>query len=78
MMDWTSYYPAFAAPVTHQTDNANDVHANSTAVRPLVKDVTVADIGCGFGGLLVALAPKLPDDLLLGRISARWRPVDKV
>ncbi|CAK4032259.1 tRNA (guanine-N(7)-)-methyltransferase [Lecanosticta acicola] len=30
------------------------------------KRVTVADIGCGFGGLLFALAPRLPDQLLLG------------
>ena len=33
------------------------------------KVVEVADIGCGFGGLLVALAPKLPETLLLGRTS---------
>lgn len=25
-----------------------------------------ADIGCGFGGLLVALAPLYPDTLMLG------------
>jgi tRNA (guanine-N7-)-methyltransferase len=30
------------------------------------KKVTVADIGCGFGGLLFALAPLLSDDLILG------------
>lgn len=30
------------------------------------KQVTVADIGCGFGGLLVVLAPMLPDELILG------------
>lgn len=54
-MDWTSYYPAYKA--TEPSD---------TAVGTLTKDVEVADIGCGFGGLLVALAPKLPDSLLLG------------
>lgn len=32
----------------------------------LTKQVTVADIGCGFGGLLVALSPLLPDELILG------------
>ncbi|KAF4629060.1 hypothetical protein G7Y89_g9089 [Cudoniella acicularis] len=36
------------------------------AIPKLTKDVEVADIGCGFGGLLVALAPKLPDTLMLG------------
>lgn len=36
--------------------------------RTLTKEVEVADIGCGFGGLLVALAPVLPETLILGRI----------
>lgn len=40
----------------------------SKGVRKLIKDVEVADIGCGFGGLLVALAPKLPDTLMLGML----------
>ena len=30
------------------------------------RQVAVADIGCGFGGLLVSLAPKMPDTLMLG------------
>ncbi|KAK8168707.1 putative methyltransferase-domain-containing protein [Phyllosticta citrichinensis] len=34
--------------------------------RRISKDVEIADIGCGFGGLLFALAPKLPESLLLG------------
>lgn len=34
--------------------------------KPLNKDVEVIDVGCGFGGLLMALSPKLPDQLLLG------------
>lgn len=33
----------------------------------LSKRVTVADVGCGFGGLLVALSTILPDELILGR-----------
>jgi tRNA (guanine-N7-)-methyltransferase len=37
-------------------------------MRQLTQDVEVADIGCGFGGLLVALAPKLPNTLLLGEL----------
>lgn len=34
--------------------------------KPLTKPITVADVGCGFGGLLVALSPLLPDDLIIG------------
>ncbi|KAF2401352.1 hypothetical protein EJ06DRAFT_388751 [Trichodelitschia bisporula] len=30
------------------------------------KRIEVADIGCGFGGLLFALSPRLPDALMLG------------
>ena len=30
------------------------------------KKVTIADIGCGFGGLLFALAPLFPEQLILG------------
>lgn len=54
-MDWSSFYPAFASDETLE------------GIRKLSKDVEVADIGCGFGGLLVALAPKLPNTLLLGQ-----------
>ncbi|OAA51657.1 tRNA (guanine-N-7) methyltransferase [Metarhizium rileyi] len=56
-MNWSSYYPAHAANVSQE---------ESTQPRKLMKDVEVVDIGCGFGGLLVALAPLLPDTLLLG------------
>jgi len=28
-----------------------------------------ADIGCGFGGLLIALAPLFPDTLMLGKFA---------
>lgn len=30
------------------------------------KKVTIADIGCGFGGLLMALSPEFPDKCILG------------
>jgi tRNA (guanine-N7-)-methyltransferase len=56
-MDWSPLYPAF-------------VEANPApgSTGKLTQDVEVADIGCGFGGLLVALAPKLPNTLLLGML----------
>lgn len=34
---------------------------------PKDKKVEFADIGCGFGGLLIALAPVFPDTLILGK-----------
>jgi len=74
-MDWSSYYPAYVAPSEREADPKpeNSAEATIKPIRRLRKDVEVADIGCGFGGLLVALAPKLPDTLLLGTLtSRRW------
>lgn len=62
-MDWSTYYPAFAKKPVDENEKAA---ADGSAVTPLTKDVDVADIGCGFGGLLIALAPLMPDNLLLG------------
>jgi tRNA (guanine-N7-)-methyltransferase len=66
-MDWSSYYPAFVTtPEEEQANPRTDIDIGRA--RPLKKNVEVADIGCGFGGLLVALAPVLPDTLLLGML----------
>jgi tRNA (guanine-N7-)-methyltransferase len=42
--------------------------ASSSTMSGIVhhNEVTIADVGCGFGGLLVGLAPLFPDRLLLG------------
>ncbi|CCF58419.1 hypothetical protein KAFR_0E02670 [Kazachstania africana CBS 2517] len=34
--------------------------------KEMTKKVTIADIGCGFGGLLVDLSPEFPENLMLG------------
>jgi len=62
-MDWSSHYPAYVEP---QEGIATPDTSPTSIVPKLKQDVEVADIGCGFGGLLVALAPKLPNSLLLG------------
>jgi tRNA G46 methylase TrmB len=56
-MNWSPLYPAFV-----------EAASESGTISKLTQDVEVADIGCGFGGLLVALAPKLPNTLLLGML----------
>ena len=56
-MDWSQYYPAYIGPETERQAGS----------KTLIKAVTVADIGCGFGGLLIALSPVLKDELLLGK-----------
>ena len=60
-MDWGAHYPKF-----RNTLSATRSPSGGNLPSKLIQDVTVADIGCGFGGLLVALAPKLPEELLLG------------
>ncbi|KAJ5778011.1 tRNA (guanine-N(7)-)-methyltransferase [Penicillium odoratum] len=57
-MDWSPHYPAYI-----DQDPSN---TNLAGARKLLKDVEVVDIGCGFGGLLVGLAPLLPETLILG------------
>ena len=65
-MDWHVYYPAFVVQQAQTTEESALTDVAPHRIISLSKEVTVADIGCGFGGLLVALAPKLPDELLLG------------
>ncbi|KAL1871665.1 tRNA (guanine-N(7)-)-methyltransferase (tRNA(m7G46)-methyltransferase) [Diaporthe australafricana] len=72
LMDWSSMYPAYVAE--GQDNDATEVVMQQggqtvrAVIKPkrLTKDVEVADIGCGFGGLLMALAPVIPDTLCLG------------
>lgn len=54
-MDWSTHFPAFrtTADLGHSEDFSN-------------KSVEIADIGCGFGGLLVALSPVCPESLIIG------------
>lgn len=59
-MDWSQHYPAFIAP------NQNPSDSSGSSFPQMSKQVTIADIGCGFGGLLFALSPKLPQSLILG------------
>lgn len=65
-MNWTEFYPAFALSERRPEDVAETGTTATPTPSPLSKPVEVADIGCGFGGLLVALGPKMPDTLLLG------------
>ena len=78
-MDWAALYPAYAAKKPEgnekshegemQIDESHDVtltEEEQKAAKAITKNVEIADIGCGFGGLLFALAPQFPDTLMLG------------
>lgn len=49
-MDWSKLYPYYKNAENGQ----------------MTKKVTIADIGCGFGGLMIYLSPAFPEDLILG------------
>jgi len=70
-MDWSPYFPAHVAKNDSAADTtvAGNVRRHSLAVpkhEHLTKDVDIVDIGCGFGGLIVALSPALPGSLMIG------------
>ncbi|KAI1614647.1 guanine-N7--methyltransferase [Exophiala viscosa] len=54
-MDWTTHYPAFVEQDTEKN-----------IAQAMTKEVEIADIGCGFGGLLIGLSPLFPETLMLG------------
>ncbi|RUS23119.1 hypothetical protein BC937DRAFT_92209 [Endogone sp. FLAS-F59071] len=70
LYDWSRHYPDFFpsrqgdADGNKETSGSADVAMSDTA-RPS-KKVEFADIGCGYGGLLIALAPLFPQTLMLG------------
>ncbi|KAF2637108.1 guanine-N(7)--methyltransferase [Massarina eburnea CBS 473.64] len=82
-MDWAGLYPAHAVK-KHETKASHDLSLSeeeSRALKAITKNVEIADIGCGFGGLLFALAPRFPDTLILGmeiRISVTEYVSDKI
>lgn len=61
-MDWSPYYPNFIA--SGQNKSAGEL--DEEAVKKATSNVEILDIGCGFGGLLMALSPLLPNTLMLG------------
>ncbi|KAF2722688.1 m7G tRNA methyltransferase [Polychaeton citri CBS 116435] len=71
-MDWSVHYPHYVLDKDAQaTPEPGPQIPGAAATEPtpppaMAKQVEVADIGCGFGGLLFALAPRMPETLLLG------------
>uniref|UniRef100_A0A8D0BPD3 tRNA (guanine-N(7)-)-methyltransferase n=1 Tax=Salvator merianae TaxID=96440 RepID=A0A8D0BPD3_SALMN len=63
-MDWSELYPDFFAPLTK--DSHHDDRKDTELRAESAFQVEFADIGCGYGGLLVALSPLFPDTLMLG------------
>ncbi|KAK0673044.1 putative methyltransferase-domain-containing protein [Cercophora samala] len=85
-MDWSTLYPAYVAPEESQPEanpsaTTTEEEETPVKVKKLTQDVEVADIGCGFGGLLIALAPVMPQTLVLGleiRVSVTQFVEDRI
>ncbi|XP_066440489.1 tRNA (guanine-N(7)-)-methyltransferase [Eleutherodactylus coqui] len=63
-MDWAQYYPEYFKPLS--LDSSHDDIKDLTEVKKSEYQVEFADIGCGYGGLLVELSPLFPNTLMLG------------
>lgn len=78
-MDWTVHYPAFAGhrvakksvekDYTYKDTGKHEILWTDNKRKDMALQVEIADIGCGFGGLLFALAPEFPQTLILGTES---------
>lgn len=75
-MDWGEYFPAYVVPTNPADGQQRQKGEEGKAGKKpkLSKRVTVADVGCGFGGLLVALSTILPDELILGACAREVPP----
>lgn len=82
-MDWASLYPAYAikeqdeSTATEVVESGRADGEEQGKVKAISKQVEIADIGCGFGGLLFALAPQFPDTLILGASKIIFPPRTK-
>ncbi|KAJ1999284.1 tRNA (guanine-N(7)-)-methyltransferase (tRNA(m7G46)-methyltransferase) [Coemansia thaxteri] len=89
--DWSNLYPAYFRPLTATEPSKRPLSPSSSAAADtlpkrgpaastasddsLSAQVEFADIGCGYGGLLVALAPLYPNTLMVG-MEIRTKLVD--
>ena len=64
-MAWDLHYPVYSNISNHQhNNNIHPILANGGLLEN--KQVEIADIGCGFGGLIVGLSPVFSSTLMLG------------
>jgi tRNA (guanine-N7-)-methyltransferase len=56
-MDWSTHFPTYFNPPSEPGAGSSEVKG---------KKVEFADVGCGFGGLSISLAPLFPETLMLG------------
>ncbi|KAI3657826.1 hypothetical protein MP638_001664 [Amoeboaphelidium occidentale] len=62
-MDWSKHYPLY---IKAEADENDMDESDGNNPIQLERKVEFADVGCGYGGLLVAMANLYPDTLMLG------------
>ncbi|XP_067832590.1 tRNA (guanine-N(7)-)-methyltransferase isoform X1 [Heptranchias perlo] len=78
-MDWSQYYPEYFKPCSendHHDDKKDLIDEKKSKFQ-----VEFADIGCGYGGLLVELSPLFPNALILGleiRVKVSDYVIDRI
>ncbi|XP_051865655.1 tRNA (guanine-N(7)-)-methyltransferase [Pristis pectinata] len=78
-MDWSQYYPEYFKPQSEK--DSHDDEKDVTDKKNLKFFVEFADIGCGYGGLLVELSPLFPNSLILGleiRVKVSDYVIDRI
>eukprot|EP01045_Picozoa_sp_COSAG04_P024449 COSAG04_NODE_3052_length_3234_cov_1.629984_1_plen_609_part_00 len=63
-VDWHASFPQHFPPLPAPA--ADDDGVAALALEPAPKAVEWVDVGCGYGGLLMAMAPAFPETLMLG------------
>ncbi|XP_038642504.1 tRNA (guanine-N(7)-)-methyltransferase isoform X2 [Scyliorhinus canicula] len=77
-MDWSQYYPEYFKP---RSNDHHDDEKDLIDEKKLKFQVEFADIGCGYGGLLVELSALFPNSLILGleiRVKVSDYVIDRI
>ncbi len=66
-MDWAQHFPDYVVGSSSSSSSSTEAGSASAPRPPQVdRPVRFVDVGCGFGGLLMDLAPLFPDTLMVG------------
>lgn len=65
-VDYSLHYPYFFPAEEDKCDNGDTTDVPKASTPLSHSKIRFADIGCGFGGLLISLATLFPDTLMIG------------
>ncbi|XP_078287402.1 tRNA (guanine-N(7)-)-methyltransferase isoform X1 [Rhinoraja longicauda] len=80
-MNWSQYYPEYFKPLSEKDHHDVDDEKDMADKKNLKFQVEFADIGCGYGGLLVELSPLFSNSLILGleiRVKVSDYVIDRI